>query len=67
MSLSKFQEYDMNALEIFLLIMILGLEKRSLRSSLEGLTKIYLYAKYILMTLSLVLLINLFMMNLARL
>jgi predicted ferric reductase len=67
MSLSKFQEYDMNALEIFLLIMILGLEKRILRSSLEGLTKIYLYAKYILMILSLVLLINLFMMNLARL
>jgi hypothetical protein len=67
MSLSKYQEYDMNALEIFLLIMILGLEKRILRSSLEELTKIYLYAKYILMTLSLVLLINLFMMNLARL
>jgi predicted ferric reductase len=67
MSLSKYQEYDMNALEIFLLIMILGLEKRILRSSLEGLTKIYLYAKYILMILSLVLLINLFMMNLARL
>jgi hypothetical protein len=37
-----------------------------LHSSLEGLTKIYLYVKYILMTLPLILLTNLFVMSLAK-
>jgi hypothetical protein len=66
MGLSKLQENGMNALETLLFKMVLGLVRRILHSSLEGWTKIYLYAKYMLMILFLVLLINLFMMSLAR-
>jgi hypothetical protein len=67
MGLSKHQEYGMNILEIFLLKMILGLVRPILLSSLEKWEKIYLYAKYILMILSLVLLTNPFVMSLAKL
>jgi hypothetical protein len=66
MGLSKLQENGMNALETLLFKMVLGLVRRILHSSLEGWAKIYLYAKYMLMILFLVLLINLFMMSLAR-
>jgi hypothetical protein len=66
MGLSKLQEHDMNALGIFLLKMGLGLIRRIPRSSLEKWAKIYLYAKYILMISFFVLLINHFVMNLAR-
>jgi hypothetical protein len=67
MGFSKHQKYCMNALETFSLTMVLGLVKRILLSSLEGWVRIYLCAKYILMTLSLVLLINLFVMSLTKL
>jgi hypothetical protein len=66
MGLSKHHKHGMNTLVIFLLMMVLGLVRQILRSSLEGWEKIYLYAKYILMILSLGLLINLFVMSLAR-
>jgi hypothetical protein len=59
MDLSKLQEHGMNALETFLLKMVLGLIRRTLLSSLEGWIKIYLYVKYMLMISFLVLLINL--------
>jgi hypothetical protein len=49
----------MNDLGIFLLIMVLGLERWILRSSLEGWGKNYLYVKYMLIISFLVLLINL--------
>jgi hypothetical protein len=67
MGLSKLQEYGMNALEIFLLTMVLGLVRWIPHSSLEGWEEIYLYAKYIFMISFLVLLINHFVMSLARL
>jgi hypothetical protein len=66
MGLSKHQEYGVNALEIFSLKMILGLVRRILLSSLERWVNIYLYAKYMLMILSLVLLTNPFVMSLAK-
>jgi hypothetical protein len=66
MGLNKLQEHSMNALGIFLLKMVLGLVRRILVSSLEKWAKIYLYAKYMLMMLFLVLLINPFVMSLAR-
>jgi hypothetical protein len=66
MSLSKHQEHGMNDLEIFSLKMILGFVRRILLSSLEEWVKICLYAKYALMILSLVLLINPFGMSLVR-
>jgi hypothetical protein len=66
MGLSKLQEHGMNDLEIFSLKMVLGLLRRISHSSLEKLAKIYLYAKYMLMTSFLVLLINPFVMSLAR-
>jgi hypothetical protein len=66
MGLNKLQEHSMNALGIFLLKMVLGLVRRILLSSLEKWAKIYLYAKYMLMMLFLVLLINPFVMSLAR-
>jgi hypothetical protein len=50
----------------FLINNVLGLIKRILYSFLEGWVRIYLYAKYMLMTLFLVLLINLFVMSLVR-
>jgi hypothetical protein len=62
MGLSKHQEHGMNALEIFLSKMV----RPILLSSLEKWKKIYLYAKYILMILSLVLLTNPFVMSLAK-
>jgi hypothetical protein len=64
MGLSKNQEHDMNALEIVLLKMVLGLVSPILLSSLEKWEKICLYAKYMLMILSLVLLTNPFVMSL---
>jgi hypothetical protein len=67
MRLSKHQEHGMNVLEIFLLKMVLGLVSPILLSSLEKWEKICLYAKYILMILSLVLLKNPFVMSLAKL
>jgi energy-coupling factor transporter transmembrane protein EcfT len=66
MNLSRHQEHAINALEIFLLIMILGLVSRILRSSLKGWENIYLYVKYMLMILYLGLLANPFVMSLAR-
>jgi hypothetical protein len=63
MGLSKHQEHGMNVLGISSLIMVLGLVKWILRSSLELWAKIYLYDKYMLMILSLSLLINLFVMS----
>jgi hypothetical protein len=59
MGLSKHQEHGINALGVFLLIMVLGLERWVLRSSLEGWGKNYLYVKYMLIISFLVLLINL--------
>jgi hypothetical protein len=64
--LSKHLEHDMNVLGTFSLTMILGLLKRILLYSQEGLIMIFLYDKFMLMTLSLVLLINHFVMSLAR-
>jgi hypothetical protein len=66
MGLNKLQEHGMNALGIFLLKMVLGLVRQILLSSLEKWAKIYLYAKYMLMMLFFVLLINPFVMSLAR-
>jgi hypothetical protein len=66
MGLSKHQEYGMNALGIFLLKIVLGLVRPILLSSLGKWEKIYLYAKYTLMILSLVLLTNPFMKSLAK-
>jgi hypothetical protein len=57
---------SMNVLGIFLLKMVLGLVRRILLSSLGKQTKIYLCAKYMLMISFLVLLINPFVMSLAR-
>jgi hypothetical protein len=67
MGLSKHQEYGMNDLEIFLLKMVLGLVRPTLLSSLEKWEKICLYAKYMLMILSLLLLTNPFVKSLAKL
>jgi hypothetical protein len=53
----------MNALEIFLLKMILGLVRPILPSSLKKWEKICLYAKYMLMILSLALVTNPFVMS----
>jgi hypothetical protein len=66
MSLSKHQEYGMNALETTLLKMVLGLVRPTLLSSLEKWVKICLYAKFMLMILYLVLLINPFVMSLVK-
>jgi hypothetical protein len=66
MGLSKLIEHGMNALWIFTPKMVLKLVKSILLSSLEGLTKTYLFAKFILMTSYLVILINLFVMSLVR-
>jgi hypothetical protein len=66
MGLSKHQEHGMNALEIFLLKMVLGLVRPILLSSLEKWEKICLYVKYMLMILSLVLLTNPFVKSLAK-
>jgi hypothetical protein len=67
MSLSKHQKHDMNVLGIFLLKIILGLVRPTLLSSLEKWKNIYLYAKYTLIILSLVLLTNPFVNSLAKL
>jgi hypothetical protein len=66
MCLSKHHEHGINALGIFSFTIILGLVKRILHSSLEGWAKIYLHVKYMLITLSLVLLIKPFVMSLAK-
>jgi hypothetical protein len=66
MGTSKLQEHDMNALEFFLLKMVLGLVRRISHSSLEKWARIYLYVKYTLMTLFLALLMPHFMKSLAR-
>jgi hypothetical protein len=66
MGLSKHQDHGMNVLEIFELTLVLGLVRVILRSSLEEWAKIYLYAKHMLMTLSLIILTNLFVMSLAK-
>jgi hypothetical protein len=66
MGLSKLLEHSMNALVIFSPKMILKLVKPILLSSLERLTKTYLFAKFMLMTSYLVLLINLFVMSSIR-
>jgi hypothetical protein len=49
MGISKVQEHGMNALEIFLLKMVLGLVRWIPHSSLEKWANIYLCAKYMLM------------------
>jgi hypothetical protein len=66
MGVSKHQEHGMNALQTFLLKMILGLVRLTLLSSLEKWVKIYLYVKSILMILYLVVLTNPFVMNLTK-
>jgi hypothetical protein len=66
MGLNKHQEHGMNALEIFLLKIVLGLVRPILLSSLEKWEKIHLYDNYMLMILSLVLLTNPFVMSLAK-
>jgi hypothetical protein len=66
MRLSKHQEYDINALGISLLKMVLGLVRSTVLSSLERWEKICLYAKYTLMILFLFLLTNHFVMSLVR-
>jgi hypothetical protein len=53
MGLSKPQEHGMNAWETFLLLMVSKSEKLILLSSLKHLTKTCLYAKFMLMVLSL--------------
>jgi hypothetical protein len=58
MGLSKPQEHDMNARETFLLLMVSKSEKLILLSPLKHLTKTCLYAKFMLMILSLGLLTN---------
>jgi hypothetical protein len=66
MGSSKHQEHDMDALGIFSLKIFLGLVRRILLSLLGRWVKICLYAKYILMILSLVLLTNHFVMGLEK-
>jgi hypothetical protein len=66
MSLSKHQEHGMNVLGTFLLKIVLGLVRSTLLSSLEKWVKICLYAKSMLIILYLVLLINTFVMSLAK-
>jgi hypothetical protein len=48
------------------LIIVSRLVRVILHFSLEGWVKIYLYVKYMFMTLSLILLTNLFVMSLAK-
>jgi hypothetical protein len=67
MGLSKLQEHSMNALGILLLRMVLGLVRQTPPFSLEKWTRIYLYAKYMLMISFLDLVMPLFVKNLARL
>jgi hypothetical protein len=62
----RLQEYGMNALEIFLLKIILGLVRWIPLSSLGKWARIYLYAKYMLMISFLALLMSHFMNSLAR-
>jgi hypothetical protein len=50
MGLSKLLEHSMNALRIFSPKMVLKLVKPTLLSSIERLTKIYSFAKFMLMT-----------------
>jgi hypothetical protein len=59
MGLSNHQDNGMNDLGTFSLKMVLRLVKRIQLSLQKRWAKIYLYAKYTLMILSLVLLINL--------
>jgi hypothetical protein len=66
MGLSKHQEHGMNASEASLLKMVLRLVRLTLLSSLEKWVKICLYAKPMLTILYLVLLINHFVMSLAK-
>jgi hypothetical protein len=66
MGLSKHQEHGMDALGIFLLIIVLGLVRSTLLFSLEKWLKICLYAKSMLMILCLVLLTNPFVLSLAK-
>jgi hypothetical protein len=66
MGLSKHQEHGMNVLETFLLKMVLVLVRPILLSLLEKWENICLYAKYMLMILSLVLLTNPFVKSLAK-
>jgi hypothetical protein len=66
MGLSKHLEHGMNALGTFSFIIVLGLVKPILLYSQEGLIMISLYAKFMLVALSLFLLINSFVMSLAR-
>jgi hypothetical protein len=66
MGLNKLQEHGMNVLEIFLLKIILELVRWILHSLLEKWVKIYLCAKYMFMISFLVLLINPFVISLAR-
>jgi hypothetical protein len=66
MGLSNHQEHGMNALGTYLLKMVLGLVIPTLLSSLEKWVKIHLYDKSMLMILYLVLLINHFVMSLAK-
>jgi hypothetical protein len=65
MDLSKPQEHDMNALEIFLFLMLSRLGKLILLSLLRLVMVIFLYAKYMLMTLYLILLIKSLVRSLA--
>jgi hypothetical protein len=66
MGLSKHQEHGMNDLGTLLLKMVLRWVKQIQLSLLERWAKNYLYAKHILMILSLVLLTNHFVMSLAK-
>jgi hypothetical protein len=66
MGLSKHQEHGINALGTFLLKIVFGLVRPTLLSSLEKWVKICLYTKSILTILYLVLLINPFVMSLAK-
>jgi hypothetical protein len=59
MGLNKHQDHGMNVLGIFSLKIVVVLVRRILLSSLERWVKIYLYVKYTLMILFLVLLTNL--------
>jgi hypothetical protein len=65
MDLSKLQEHGMNALEIFLFLMLSRLGKLILLSLLRLVMVIFLYAKYMLMTLYLILLIKSLVRSLA--
>jgi hypothetical protein len=66
MGLSKLLEHGMNDLGIFSPIMVLRLAKPILLSSLEMLTMICLFAKFMLMTYFFALLIILFVMSLVK-